>query len=133
MNISIIGTGYIGSVTGACFAEMGHHVIFVGRDRKKLDLIQSGKSPIFEPGLDQLLMKNKNNIETTTDIPDAVRRSDLIFICVGTPPQNDGASDLSQVQEVSKTIGISLDCQDARYRIIVTKSTVLPGTIEEMI
>jgi len=133
MNISIIGTGYIGSVTGACFAEMGHHVIFVGRDRKKLDLIQSGKSPIFEPGLDRLLMKNKNNIETTTDIPDAVRRSDLIFICVGTPPQNDGSSDLSQVQEVSKTIGISLACQDARYRIIVTKSTVLPGTIEEMI
>ena len=133
MNISIIGTGYIGSVTGACFAEMGHHVIFVGRDRKKLDLIQSGKSPIFEPGLDQLLTKNKNNIETTTDIPDAVRRSDLIFICVGTPPKNDGSSDLSQVQEVSKTIGRSLDCQDARYRIIVTKSTVLPGTIEEMI
>ncbi len=133
MDISIIGTGYIGSVTGACFAEMGHHVIFVGRDRKKLDLIQSGKSPIFEPGLDRLLMKNKNNIETTTDIPDAVRKSDLIFICVGTPPQNDGASDLSQVQQVSKTIGRSLDCADARYRIIVTKSTVLPGTIEEMI
>ena len=133
MNISIIGTGYIGSVTGACFAEMGHHVIFVGRDRKKLDRIQSGKSPIFEPGLDRLLTKNQNNIETTTDIPDAVRRSDLIFICVGTPPKDDGSSDLSQVQEVTKTIGRSLNHQDAGRHTIVTKSTVLPGTIEEMI
>ncbi len=133
MNISIIGTGYIGSVTGACFAEMGHHVIFVGRDRKKLDLIQSGKSPIFEPGLDRLLTKNQHNIETTTDIPDAVRRSDLVFICVGTPPKEDGSSDLSQVQEVTKTIGRSLSHQDAGHHTIVTKSTVLPGTIEEMI
>lgn len=133
MNISIIGTGYIGSVTGACFAEMGHHVIFVGRDRKKLDLIQSGKSPIFEPGLDRLLIKNQNNIETTTDIPDAVRRSDLIFICVGTPPKEDGSSDLSQVQEVTTTIGRSLNQRDAGRHTIVTKSTVLPGTIEEMI
>ncbi|MCX6697758.1 MAG: hypothetical protein NTV84_09440 [Methanoregula sp.] len=68
MDISIIGTGYIGSVTGACFAEMGHHIIFVGRDTKKLDAIKSGKSPIFEPGLDQLLLKNNKKIETTTGL-----------------------------------------------------------------
>ena len=133
MKISIIGTGYIGSVTGACFAEMGHHVIFVGRDQKKLDLIRAGKSPIFEPGLDQLLVKNKKMIDTTTDLPDAVRRTDLTFICVGTPPKKDGSSDLSQVQEVSKTIGRSLGHTDSHYHTIVTKSTVLPGTIEETI
>jgi UDPglucose 6-dehydrogenase len=133
MKISVIGTGYIGSVTGACFAEMGHDVIFVGRDQKKLDLIRSGKSPIFEPGLDDLLKRNQKNIEITTDLPDAVHKTDLTFICVGTPPKKDGSSDLSQVQDVSRTIGKSLNCPEARYHTIVTKSTVLPGTIEEMI
>jgi UDPglucose 6-dehydrogenase len=133
MKISIIGTGYIGSVTGACFAEMGHHVIFVGRNKRKLDMISAGKSPIFEPGLDQLLVKNRKMIETTTDLPDAVRSTDLTFICVGTPPHEDGSSDLSQVQDVSKTIGRSLGQADSRHHTIVTKSTVLPGTIEEMI
>jgi UDPglucose 6-dehydrogenase len=133
MKISIIGTGYIGSVTGACFAEMGHQVIFVGRDQKKLDLLRAGKSPIFEPGLDQLLVKNRKMIDTTTDLTDAVRRTDLTFICVGTPPKSDGSSDLSQVQEVSKTIGKALGQTDSHYPTIVTKSTVLPGTIEEMI
>lgn len=132
MDISIIGTGYIGSVTGACFAEMGHHVIFVGRDQKKLDLIRAGKSPIFEPGLDQLLIKNRKNIETSTNLPDAVQRSDLTFICVGTPPNEDGSSDLSQVQEVSKTIGRSLG-SSTKYHTIIIKSTVLPGTIEDFI
>ncbi len=120
MKLSIIGTGYVGSVTGACFAEMGHQVIFVGRDQKKLDLIKSGKSPIFEPGLDHLLTKNRNKIEITTNIPDAVRGTDLTFICVGTPPKNDGSSDLSQVQEVSKKIGRSLRHRN-RFHIIVTK------------
>ncbi len=133
MDISIIGTGYIGSVTGACFAEMGHHVIFVGRDQKKLDLIRTGKSPIFEPGLDLLLTKNRKNIETTTDLTDAVQRTDLTFICVGTPPKKDRSSDLSQVEEVSKTIGEALGYPDTRYHTIVTKSTVLPGTSEEII
>ena len=132
MKISIIGTGYNGSVTGACFAEMGHQIVFVGRSRKKLDIIQSGKSPIFEPGLDELLLKNREKIETTTDITDAVRRTDLIFICVGTPPREDGSSDLSQIEEVSHSIGKALR-SDRKRHIIVTKSTVLPGTIEELI
>jgi UDPglucose 6-dehydrogenase len=133
MKISVIGTGYIGSVTGACFAEMGHHVIFVGRNQKKLDLVQSGKSPIFEPGLDILLTKNRNQIETTTDLSEAVQKTDLTFICVGTPPQADGSSDLSQVREVSQTIGRSLGHTGSLRHIIVTKSTVLPGTIEDII
>ena len=132
MKISIIGTGFIGSVTGACFAEMGHHIIFVGRSKKKLDTIQSGKSPIFEPGLDALLLKNREKTETTTDIADAVRKTDLTFICVGTPPCEDGSSDLSQIEEVSHSIGKALR-SDRRHPTIVTKSTVLPGTIEELI
>jgi len=132
MKISIIGTGYIGSVTGACFAEMGHHIIFVGRDTKKLELIKSGKSPIFEPGLDQLLLKNQERITTTTDIADAVRKTDLTFIGVGTPPKEDGSSDLSQIETVSHSIGKALR-SDTKYHSIVTKSTVLPGTIEDLI
>jgi UDPglucose 6-dehydrogenase len=132
MHISIIGTGYIGSVTGACFAEMGHPITFVGRDQKKLNSINAGKSPIFEPGLDKLLLKNKKNIDTTTDLAGAVQKADLTFICVGTPPNNDGSSDLSQIEEVSRTIGKALR-QSKKYHIIITKSTVLPGTNENLI
>ena len=132
MDISVIGTGYIGSVTGACFAEMGHRVIFVGRDKNKLNAIHSGISPIFEPGMDELLMKNREKITTTTDIGQAVRNSDLTFICVGTPPQPDGSSDLSQVTGVSKTIGQAL-AHDSRHHTIIMKSTVLPGTIENIV
>lgn len=132
MNISIIGTGYIGSVTGACFAEMGHQIIFVGRDTKKLEKIKSGKSPVFEPGLDQLLLKNIERISTTTDITDAVQKTEVTFICVGTPPSKDGSSDLSQIETVSHSIGKALR-SDTTYHTIVTKSTVLPSTIENLI
>jgi len=132
VNIAIIGTGYIGSVTGACLAEMGHHITFVGRDRRKLDAIDAGKSPIFEPGLDQLLGKNRERIGTTTDIADAVRKTGLSFICVGTPPKEDGSSDLSQVREVSHSIGKALRSLPTCHTVIV-KSTVLPGTIEDII
>ena len=132
MKISIIGTGYVGSVTGTCLAEMGHEIFFVGRNQKKLDVINSGKSPIFEPGLDELLKKNGQRIKTTTDLAQAVRDTDLTFICVGTPPKKDGSSDLSQIKEVSKTIGRSLRA-DERYHLIITKSTVLPGTNETVI
>lgn len=132
MKISIIGTGYVGSVTGACLAELGHQIIFVGRDRKKLDVIQTGKSPIFEPKLDQLLAKNRKRIDTTTNVSDAVRRTNMAFVCVGTPPHKDGSSDLSQIREVSTTIGRCLD-SDNGYHAIVIKSTVLPGTIENIV
>ncbi len=132
MKICVIGTGYIGSVTGACLAEMGHYIIFVGRDTKKLDGLQAGKSPIFEPGLDQLLLKNTERISTTTDITDAVRKTEISFICVGTPPLKDGSSDLSQIEAVSHSIGKAIR-SDTKYHTIVTKSTVLPGTIENLI
>jgi len=132
MRISVIGTGYVGSVTGACFAEMGHQITFVGRDKKKLDAIRSGKSPIFEPHLEDLLKKNRKRISTTTDLSDAVTNSEITFVCVGTPPKKNGSSDLSQVETVSETIGECLRSDDSRHTIIV-KSTVLPGTTETIV
>ncbi|MDD5025374.1 MAG: UDP-glucose/GDP-mannose dehydrogenase family protein [Methanoregula sp.] len=132
MKISIIGTGYVGAVTGACLAELGHDIVFVGRDTKKLVLIQSGKSPIYEPGLDALLEKNIPRITTTVDLPDAVRKTSLTFICVGTPSNPDGSIDLDQVRAVSHTIGKSLASADGHHTIIV-KSTVLPGTSETLV
>ena len=94
LKISVIGIGYVGAVTGACLAELGHQIIFVGRDQNKLDLINSGKSPIFEQGLDQLLQKNQKRITTTIDLPKAIHKTDLTFICVGTPSKIDGSIDL---------------------------------------
>jgi len=132
MRISVIGTGYVGSVTGACLAEMGHDITFVGRDRKKLDLIKSEKSPIYEQGLEDLLKKNRKKISVTTDLPDAVANSDITFICVGTPSNNDGSIDLQQVEDVSRSIGKSLR-SDKKYHTIIVKSTVLPGTTETLV
>jgi UDPglucose 6-dehydrogenase len=132
MRISVIGTGYVGAVTGTCLAELGHQIIFVGRDKKKLDLIKSGKSPIFEPQLDQLLEKNKMRIRTTVDVSEAVRKTGLTFICVGTPSNDDGSIDLQQVEKVSRTIGKSLG-SDKKYHTIIVKSTVLPGTTETLV
>jgi UDPglucose 6-dehydrogenase len=132
MRISVIGTGYVGAVTGTCLAELGHQIIFVGRDTKKLDLINSGKSPVFEPQLDQLLEKNKKRIGTTADVSDAVRKTKLTFICVGTPSKNDGSIDLDQIRDVSRTIGKSLG-SDNNFHTIIVKSTVLPGTTETLV
>jgi UDPglucose 6-dehydrogenase len=132
MKISIIGTGYVGAVTGACLADLGHQIVFVGREPKKLDLINSGKSPIYEPGLDQLLEKNLLRITTTIDLPDAIRKTELTFICVGTPSNTDGSINLDQIRAVSHTIGKSL-AFDTKYHTIIVKSTVLPGTTEALV
>jgi UDPglucose 6-dehydrogenase len=132
MKISIIGTGYVGAVTGTCLAELGHQIVFVGRDTKKLDLIHSGKSPIYEPGLDQLLEKNLPRITTTLDLPDAIRNTELTFVCVGTPSNDDGSINLDQVRDVCHTIGKSL-ASDDKYHTIIVKSTVVPGTCETLV
>jgi len=132
MQISVIGIGYVGMVTGACLADLGHSIFFVGRDQKKLNKIKTGKSPIFEPQLDNLLERNKNRIKTTADLSDAVKKTELTFICVGTPSQSDGSVDLQQVKEVTRTIGNSLG-SDNKYHIIIVKSTVLPGTTEKLV
>jgi len=131
-NITIIGTGYVGAVTGTCLAELGNRIIFVGRNREKLDLLDSGKTPIYEPGLEELLTTNKERIKTTTDLSDAISKTDITFICVGTPSKEDGSIDLQQINDVSVTIGKSLATSEKHHTIIV-KSTVLPGTTEKCV
>jgi UDPglucose 6-dehydrogenase len=132
MKISIIGTGYVGSVTGICFAEMGHQIFFVDIDQMKLNAINSGKSPVFEPGLDDLLVKNRNKISTTTDISEAVHQTDLTMICVGTPQKTDGSSDLRFIIDAAHAIGKAL-VKDKKYHTVIIKSTVLPGTTNNIV
>lgn len=133
MNISIIGTGYIGLITGAGFAEKGNKVICVDVIKEKVDIINSGKSPIYEKGLDEIIKKNiGKNLTATTNIRDAILNSDVTFICVGTPPNNDGESDLRFVKEATENIGKIL-AEKNSYNVVVVKSTVLPGTTEGII
>ncbi len=130
MKIGVIGTGYVGSVTGACFAEMGNTVICVDKDKNKIAQFESGKAPLHEKGLDELVLRNLKNktLSFTTDLADAVIKSEIIFIAVGTPPNEDGSADLSHVLGVATSIGESLDHE----LIIVDKSTVPVGTAEKV-
>ncbi len=127
MKISILGTGYVGAVTGACFAELGNEVVFVDIDPAKLDLIRTGRSPIFEPGLDELLTKNLDRISATTDTGETIRETDVTFICVGTPSNPDGSIDLRFIESASRDIGQVLKEKDGWHTVIV-KSTVVSGT-----
>ncbi|HYR03696.1 MAG TPA: UDP-glucose/GDP-mannose dehydrogenase family protein [Syntrophobacteria bacterium] len=134
MNICVVGTGYVGLVTGACFAEFGVHVTCVDKDGAKIDLLKQGEVPIFEPGLKELIGKNvkEGRLTFITDAASAVRQALVIFIAVGTPSSPDGSADLSYIREVASTIARNLD----GYKVIVTKSTVPVGTgqvIEEII
>jgi UDPglucose 6-dehydrogenase len=133
MKLSIIGTGYVGSVTGVCFAEMGHQICFVDIDPTKLHAINAGKSPIFEPDLDDLLVKNRKKITTTTDMSEAVNQTDLTMICVGTPQKTDGSSDLRFINDAAYSIGKALADKDKKYHTVIVKSTVLPGTTFNLI
>lgn len=126
MHIAIVGTGYVGLVTGACFAEFGVHVTCVDKDAAKIAMLEEGRVPIYEPGLDVLIEKNRRagRIHFTTDLKAAVQRALVVFIAVGTPPNPDGSPDLSQVEAVAAQIAEALD----GYKVIVTKSTVPTGT-----
>ena len=126
MNISVIGTGYVGLVTGACFAEFGLNVTCVDNDRAKIERLQKGQIPFFEPGLEDLIRRNirEKRLCFTLDIDQAVKKSLVIFIAVGTPPKKDGSVDLHFVEEVGREIGRSID----GYKVIATKSTVPVGT-----
>ncbi len=126
MNICVIGTGYVGLVTGACFAEFGVNVICVDRDEAKIAALKRGEIPIYEPGLEALVSRNmtQGRLAFTTDTPEAVRASLVVFIAVGTPPRDDGGTDLTYVEAVSREIGSSMN----GYKVIVTKSTVPVGT-----
>ncbi len=130
MNIAIIGSGYVGLVTGACFAEFGVNVTCVDRDIEKVALLQQGKIPIYEPGLEDLVKKNLQNghLSFTSDIVHAIEDALVIFIAVGTPPRGDGRADTSYIEEVAATIAENMN----GYKVIVTKSTVPVGTGERI-
>ena len=132
MNLSIIGTGYVGLVTGACFAKLGHTIICVDIDKEKINKINQGISPLYEKGLDQLLQENKTRIQATTDYQKAITESTITFICVGTPSQPDGDIDLSYIQTTAEQIGTQLK-KKQHWHLVVVKSTVLPGTTKEII
>jgi UDPglucose 6-dehydrogenase len=126
MRVCVIGTGYVGLVTGVCLSEIGHNVICVDRDEEKIQKLISGKIPIYEPGLDNLVEKNvnKHNLIFSSNITDSIKSQDILFICVGTPPLPDGSANMKYVEEVSKDIGNNLN----GYKVIVNKSTVPIGS-----
>ncbi|MDQ7787018.1 MAG: UDP-glucose/GDP-mannose dehydrogenase family protein [Thermodesulfovibrionales bacterium] len=130
MHIGIIGAGYVGLVTGACFAEFGIFVTCVDKDEQKIKSLKKGKIPFYEPGLDTLVQKNvaQGRLKFTTKIAKAVESSLVIFIAVGTPRRGDGSADLKYVEEVAQEIASHID----GYRVIVTKSTVPVGTGEKI-
>ena len=130
MKLTIVGSGYVGLVTGACFAEMGNSVVCVDVDATKIENLKRGKLPIYEPGLDDLVISNvqAGRLQFTTSLPDAMRHSYLYFIAVGTPPREDGSADLKHVLEVAREIGRHL----SQYSVIVDKSTVPVGTAEQV-
>ena len=132
MKISIFGAGYVGLVTGLCFAELGHNVISVDRDDMKISMIKNKKTPIFEKGLDELLQTNlSKGFSITNDYKFAIRETDISFIAVGTPLKS-GNIDLDYVEQVCKTIGRELK-NKKEYHLIVIKSTVLPGTTDGLV
>jgi len=126
MHICVVGTGYVGLVTGACLADFGINVTCVDKDHAKIDMLQKGEMPIYEPGLDTLVEKNAkaDRLHFTTDLDTAIRNALAIFIAVGTPPKEDGSADLSYVIQVAESIADNL----TGYKVIVTKSTVPIGT-----
>ena len=129
MKLAIIGTGYVGLTTGTCFAEVGHTVICVDNDVRKVDALTGGRVPIYEPELEALVASNVSagRLSFSTDLPRAVADSDIIFIAVPTPPQEDGSVDLSYIEAVSQEIAVSLR-PEYGYRIVVDKSTVPVST-----
>ena len=130
MKIAVVGTGYVGLVTGTCFSEMGVHVTCVDVDSNKIEMLMNGSIPIYEPGLETLVRKNikSGRLQFTTRLEDVLNDVDIVFSAVGTPPDEDGSADLKYVLEVAHTIGQHLN----RYIVVVTKSTVPVGTARKV-
>ena len=130
MNVAIVGTGYVGLVTGTCFSEMGVHVTCVDVDEHKIEALNQGIVPIYEPGLETLVKKNKKSgrLKFTTRLEDIINDVDIVFSAVGTPPDEDGSADLKYVLEVARTIGKHMN----HYLLVVTKSTVPVGTAQKV-
>ncbi|MGL5195922.1 MAG: nucleotide sugar dehydrogenase, partial [Chroococcales cyanobacterium] len=127
MRVCVIGTGYVGLVTGACLAYTGHHVICVDNNEEKVKLMKSGRSPIYEPGLSEIMQESSEagRLEFTTDLQYGVSHGEILFIAVGTPPLPTGESDTRYVEAVARGIGAHLD---KGYKVIVNKSTVPIGS-----
>lgn len=130
MNIAIVGTGYVGLVSGTCFADTGANVTCVDVDSEKIERLKRGEVPIYEPGLDELVIKNvkAGRLKFTTDLASVLNDQEIVFSAVGTPPDEDGSADLKYVLEVARTIGRNLN----RYIVVVTKSTVPVGTAQKV-
>jgi UDPglucose 6-dehydrogenase len=130
MKIAVVGTGYVGLVLGACLAENGNNVICVDKDESKIDTLNAGGIPIYEPGLEEMVRRNRHEerLMFTTDLPAAVKASQIVFIAVGTPQGEDGSADLQHVLAVARDVGRSLE----RYTVVVDKSTVPVGTAKQV-
>lgn len=130
MKIAVVGTGYVGLVTGACLANVGNDVVCADKDADKVELLNSGGIPIYEEGLETIVKRNRSDgrIRFTTDTGEAVRNSDVIFIAVGTPPDEDGSADLKHVLAVAKEIGENMN----GHKIVICKSTVPVGTCDKV-
>ena len=130
MNVAVVGTGYVGLVSGACFAEMGVHVSCVDIDTKKIEGLKNGQIPIYEPGLDELVKRNVNEgrLNFTTSLAEVIDDVELVFSAVGTPPDEDGSADLKYVLNVAREFGQNIE----RYTVLVTKSTVPVGTAQKV-
>ncbi len=129
MKIAVVGTGYVGLVSGACFAEMGLDITCVDVDRKKIDALNNGLIPIYEPGLEELVKRNveEGRLHFTTELTDCLDKVEVVFSAVGTPPDEDGSADLKYVLEVARAFGRNIK----KYTVLVTKSTVPVGTRAE--
>jgi len=132
MNISIIGAGYVGLVSGACFAKLKNKVICVDIDKSKIDSINNSISPIFEEGLEEILIDNKDRISASSDYLSSINNTEITFICVGTPSLDDGSIDLKYIKESAKSIGEVLK-NKKKYHVVVVKSTVIPGTTIDVV
>jgi len=120
--VCVIGTGYVGLVSGACLAEIGHSVICVDSNKEKIEMLEGGTSPIYEPDLDKLITRNQQNgrLSFTTNITDAVKKSDIVFIAVHTPTKENGETDLQYIEAVAREVALAMD----KYKVIISKSTM---------
>ena len=130
MKLTIIGSGYVGLTTGACFAQVGHQVMCVDNNVEKIERLLRGEIPIYEPGLEELVQRNaaEGRLSFTTDMKEAIAGSEVVFICVGTPQRSSGKADLTYVLQAAENVARHMD----RFLVIVTKSTVPVGTAERI-
>src|ERR1044072_1357199 len=134
MKLSVFGIGYVGCVSAACFANSGHDVTGVDLNATKVEIINSGKSPIVEAGIDELIgaMVTAGRLRATTNSAEAVMNSDVSLVCVGTPSNPNGSLDLDHVKHVCEEIGAALKLKDARHTVVI-RSTMLPGSVEGLV